>query len=136
MNVWQSIVAFFQNLGKTVMADIITALPEVEQDLLAAFTNLINAAIAYVVTKYGGNAQGDPTAMSPADKLTYDNQRHNDAFNYVKTQAANEPGKYPAIPDSLLHTGVELYYQKHLRSTEGNGGNLPGGNSGPETEEK
>lgn len=127
---WQSIVTFFQNLGKTVLSDIIAALPEAEQLLLQAFTALINAAIAYVVAKYGGNAQG-PKAMSPAEKLALDNQKHNDAFNYVRDEAAKD-STLPAIPDSLLHAGIELYYQKYLRSKEGNHGNFPGGNSGPQ----
>ena len=93
--------------------------------------------IQFVVSKYG--EQTSPAALqaiSPADKLALDNARHNDAFNYVKEQIAANPSGYPAIPDSLLHTGIEIYYQKYLRATEGNGGNFPGGDSQAKAEQK
>ena len=129
---WASIVTFFQNLGKTAIADIIAALPEVQQTILAAFQALLNAAIAYVVNKYGEASTPEALkALSPEAKLALDNQRHNEAFNYIKSEVAKNPSAYPAIPDSLLHTGIEIYYQKYLRSTEGNHGVFPGGNSGP-----
>lgn len=127
---WQSIVTFFQNLGKTVLADIITALPEAQQLILQAFTALLNAAIAYVVAKYGEQTtQESLKSLSPSDKLALDNQRHDDAFNYVKQEIEKNPSSYPLISDSLLHVGIEIYYQKYLRSIEGNHGNFPGGDS-------
>lgn len=123
-NFWDSIKAFFVGMGHTIMSDIITALPAAQQLILQAFTALINAAIAYVISKYAPQTTEEVLkAISPEDKLALDNQRHNDAFNYVKEQIALNPSEYPAISDSLLHTGIELYYQKHLRDTEGNGGN-------------
>ena len=42
-NFWDSIKAFFLNLGHTILADIITALPEAQQIILQAFTALLDA---------------------------------------------------------------------------------------------
>ena len=128
---WQSIVTFFKNLGHSIMADIITALPEVQQALLAAISALIQAAIAYVEAKYGMKSAalkaGEP--MTAAQKMDYDNLRHIDAFNYVRAEIDKNPTAYPVVPDSLLHIGVEIYVQLAKRNAEGNHGNFPGGNS-------
>jgi hypothetical protein len=128
---WSSIVTFFKNLGHTIMADIITALPEAQQVLLAAISALIQAGIAYVEAKYGVQSTalkaGEP--LSAAQKMDYDNLRHIDAFNYVRTEISKDPANYPIVPDSLLHTGIEIYCQLSKRNAEGNHGNFPGGNS-------
>lgn len=130
MNFWDSIKSFFANLGHTIMAEIIDALPEAEQLIMQAIQALVDAAIAYVEAKYA-----DQTSLQIAnpldgeEKLEFDNLRHNEAFNYVKSQMTTNGSDYPVVPDSLLHCQIEISYQKALRAKEGNGGNFPGGNS-------
>lgn len=130
MNFWDSIKVFFANLGHTVLADIITALPEVKQVALQALSVLIDAAIAYVEAKYGTQSvkEGD-VGLSPEDKLAQDNQKRADAINYIKGEMAKNPTAYPAISDSLLNFGIEARYQLKVTQAEGNGGNFPNGNS-------
>lgn len=130
MNFWKSVVSFFTNLGHTVLADIITALPEAKQIALQAITALIDAAIAYVEAKYGAQESLQADApLSPADKLALDNQKRSDAIQYIKDEMAKNPSEYPVISDSLLNCGIELRYQLKVTIAEGNGGNFPGGNS-------
>lgn len=128
---WQSIKMFFSNLGHTVMADIVDALPQVQQEILSTVKALIEAAILYVETKYGSqvSAMKDVEPMTAEQKLVFDSQRHNDAFNYIKSEMSANPSAYVSVPDSLLHCGIEIYVQKSKRNSEGNGGNFPGGNS-------
>lgn len=127
MTVWQSIIAFFTNLGHTVLADLMTALPEAKVVLLDAFSALIDAAIAYVEAKYG--TSDSLKALSPEAKLLNDNQKRTDAINYIKAEAAKDTTKYPSISDSLLNFGIEARYQLKVTLAEGNHGNFPGGNS-------
>lgn len=131
MNFWDSIKSFFSNLGHTILAEIITALPEAQQIIMQTITAIVDAAILYVENKYSGHLvtlkAGEP--MTPAQKLILDTARHNDAFNYVKDKIAEMPAAYPAIPDSLIHLYIEITVQKSKRVSEGNGGNFPGGNS-------
>lgn len=126
MNFWDSIKQFFSNLGHTVLAEIITALPAAQQILLQAITALVDAAIAYVEAKYATQVTSlkemKVEEVTPEMKLALDNQRHNDAFNYIKEEMAKEGSSYPSVPDSLLHCWIEVAVQKAKRVSEGNHG--------------
>lgn len=129
----KSIKAFFASLGHNLLADIITALPELQQVALQAISALIQAAILYVEAKYGTQPA---SAVLKADapltaeaKMALDNQRSNDALAHVKAAMAANPSAYPVVPDSLIRCGIEIYVQKAKRDAEGNHGNFVGGNS-------
>src|SRR5258708_2605215 len=115
-NFWNSIKVFFSNLGHTVLADIISALPEVKQIALQALVALIDAAIAYVEAKYGtqSSLQQTQEIISFEAKIALDNQKRKDAIDYIKSEIAKDSSKYPAISDSLLNFGIEARYQLKL----------------------
>lgn len=124
-NIWDSIKNFLKNLGHTILSDIMTALPEAEQILMASIQTLVEAAIAYVEQKYATQMSLNVgVVMTAVDKLALDNQRHNDAFNYVKEEMTKNPTAYSSdLRDSLIHCYIELEVQKAKRLAEGNHGN-------------
>ncbi len=130
MNIWNAIKSFLSNLGHTFLSEIMAALPEAKQILLASITALVDAAIAYIENKYAphmAEAKEGGVIMTPEEKMKFDSTRREEALAYVKAEMAKIPEQYANITDSLVYLHIEVSVQKAKTLAAGNHGNFPGG---------
>lgn len=131
MNILESIKLFLSNIGHSFISEVMDAIPQVEQIILQGLTIVVDAAVAYVESKYLDQMNGVKSSepLNPEKKLALDNSRHNDAFNYVKEKIAENPDVYIGVTDVHIHFHVELSVLKVKNLSKGNHGILPEGNS-------
>lgn len=126
---WDAVGSFFSDVGSVFLAGIKAAIPIAEQ----AAINFIVALVDQVVTDIETGVIPLPVLLDKeADPLTIGKNKRDLAFNTI--QAKLKTVTIPTgmvINNSTVYWQIETSVQKYKTANSGNGGNFPGGNSGP-----
>lgn len=122
---WDSVGAFFSDVGATFLTNLKASLPVAEQAVSNILTAIVDAIVA------GIESGAIPLPALASDKSAISNSKRNTAFNATKEKLSTTTiPNGMVISDSMIYWQIETSYQK--LKTIGNQGNFPGGNSGPE----
>ena len=126
---WASVGAFFSSVGSIFLSNIKAAIPVLEQ----AASNFLSALVAQIIADIENGTIPLPSlAAAPgAPTVPVGDTKRSVAFNTVKQKLAttNVPPSGMTISDSLIYWQIETSLRAY--KNKGNGGVLPGGNSGP-----
>jgi len=126
----QSLESFFSSVGQAFLANVQASIPALEQAAINFLTSIADAIINDIES---GVIPLPALAAEPGatvDPLVLGKQKRDAAFTAIQAQLVKTPP--PAgvtVTNSLVYFTIELSVQKAKQM--GNGGNLPGGNSGP-----
>jgi hypothetical protein len=126
----QELESFFSSVGQVFLQNIKAAIPVLEQ----AVSNFLSALVAQIVADIENGTIPLPVLAAepgtPVDPLALGKRKRDAAFT-----AVTEKLKTTTIPDGMVISNSMIYWQieTSVRALKnmGNGGNFPGGNSGP-----
>lgn len=136
---FQSLGKFFSGIGQQFLANVMAAIPQIEQAAINFLTGIVDVIIADIET---GVIPLPVLAANPADKaqdnesvkLALGNAKRGAAFSAVKQKLATMAiPEDITITDSLINWQIETSVRKYKNNAAGNHGNFPGGNSGPQS---
>lgn len=126
----QSLESFFTSVGQVFLSNIQAAYPALEQAAINFLTVIADAIIAGIESGAIPLPVLAAEPGAPVDALALGRLKQQTAFNLIQAQLKTTPP--PAgvtITTSLINSAIEISVQKNKQM--GNGGNFPGGNSGP-----
>lgn len=126
----QELESFFSSVGQAFLTNIKAAYPVLEQAALNFLSTVVDAIIAGIES---GAIPLPVLVAEPGDGVNPDalgNQKRAVALAQVRAYlVTNPPPAGMTITTSLINSAIEISVAKMKQV--GNGGNFPGGNSGP-----
>ena len=127
---WAAVGTFFSDVGSVFLSNLKAAIPVLEQEASNILTVIVDAIIAGIES---GAIPLPVLAIEGATKLDLGKQKRDIAFDAVQAKLATITlPKGVTVSNSLIYWQIETSYQKYKVTTSGNGGNFPGGNTGPQ----
>jgi hypothetical protein len=136
---FQSLGKFFSGIGQTFLANVMAAIPQIEQAAINFLTGIVDTIITDIETgviplpalAVNPNEPGAVTDVE-AQALALGKVKRDAAFNAVKQKLAGMTiPEDITVTNSLIYWQIETSVRKYKTNNSGNGGNFPGGNSGP-----
>jgi hypothetical protein len=136
---FQSLGKFFSGIGQQFLANVMAAIPQVEQAAINFLSGIVDVIITDIET---GVIPLPVLAANPADKaqdsqsakLALGKTKRDVAYGAIQQKLAGMTiPEDITITDSLIYWQIETSVRKYKNNNSGNHGNFPGGNSGPQS---
>lgn len=132
---FQSLGKFFSGIAQTFLANLMAALPILEQAAVNFLMQVVDEIIAGIASGAIPLPVFEAKGLSVKEaKLQLGKVKRDIAFDLIQKKLAEmsiPEDIAPHISDSLINWTIETSVRKYKNANSGNHGNFPGGNSGP-----